>query len=82
LTQLIDSGTIGYQEGDMRLIFDEAEILLTLDEAQERLPYSRTTFFRRLKAGEIKTVKDCNRTYVPLSEIRRLKEGKCQTLKC
>jgi excisionase family DNA binding protein len=49
---------------------------LTVSAAAAALGVSKPTLYRRITAGEIRTVPDLGRTLVPRSEIERLQEGR------
>ena len=46
-----------------------------VDMACDFLGVSRATLYKRVKAGEIRTIKDGSRRFVPGTEIARLSTG-------
>jgi hypothetical protein len=52
------------------LIFDE-RLRYSIPEASQLLRQSRAKTYTDIKAGTLRVIKDCKRTYVPGTKIRR-----------
>lgn len=50
----------------------DGPIGLSINQLQHNLPISRTSIYRLIREGKLKTVVICGRRIIPLSEVNRL----------
>lgn len=58
-------------KSDPRSLFDVAECVFDIPELEIILKARRSKVYQKINAGELKTVKDGNRTLVTGAEVRR-----------
>lgn len=55
----------------------DGPIGLSVSQLQQNLPISRTSIYRLIKEGKLKTVVVCGRRIIPRSEVNRLMSFDC-----